>query len=71
MRLPRGTMSLPVGVCLGDGTVLLLRAPPMATRPGEESSSSSSSSMAPIILHDTPPSYMLGEALAADFPELA
>jgi hypothetical protein len=45
-------MSLPVGVCLGDGTVILLRA-----QPTRESDSSS----APIVVHDID---LLGEALA-------
>ena len=45
-------MSLQVGVCLGDGTVILLRA-----QPTRESDSSS----APIVVHDID---LLGEALA-------
>jgi hypothetical protein len=45
-------MSLPVGVCLGDGTVILLRA---------QSTRESDSSSAPIVVHDID---LLGEALA-------
>jgi hypothetical protein len=48
-------MSLPVGVCLGDGTVVLLRAQPTGTsRPGDSSSS------APVVVHDA---ALLGQAL--------
>ena len=49
-------MSLPVGVCLGDGTVILLRAQPTGVSRSGESSSSS----APVVVHDT---ALLGEAL--------
>ena len=54
---PKGAMSLPVGVCLGDGTVILLRAQPTSARPAENLPSSS---MAPIVVYDT---ALLTEAL--------
>jgi len=52
------SMSLPVGVCLGDGTVILLRAQPTSARAGEESSSHH----APIVVHDVD---LLGEVLTS------
>ena len=48
-------MSLPVGVCLGDGTVILLRSQPTNSVPHQ-----SSFSMAPIVVYDT---ALLWEAL--------
>lgn len=48
-------MSLPVGVCLGDGTVILLRSQPTNSIPHQ-----SSLSMAPIVVYDT---ALLWEAL--------
>jgi hypothetical protein len=56
-------MSLPVGVCLGDGTVILLRAQPSSSRPGLESNSSSAPM---IVVYDT---ALLGEALEIFQPE--
>lgn len=44
-------MALAVGVCLGDGTVILLRA---------SSRSADSSNSTPIVVHDT---ALLGEAI--------
>ena len=52
---PTYAMSLPVGVCLGDGTVILLRSQPTNSIPHQ-----SSFPMAPIVVYDT---ALLWEAL--------